>query len=829
MNIRKVLSKYKPLIIVIVLFLLVFSLRAEAVNLSAIPDEYKALYQDADGLPYFSEMDSYYNYRMTADYLDHGYLGDTKINGTSWDLHSYYPPGREATYSPLIVYTTAFIYKFINIFSNTPLTTVAFWVGAFIASLAVIPAYLFIRRITNDYGGITAAILVGMAPFYFSHTFAGFFDTDMFNMLLPIFTVWFFVESLKADNIKNRSIFAVLSAISLFLFSLAWEGWIYIFYLLIIGTVIYLLVSNYLLGYKTIKKPGEYGSKKEWFTDQPGIFALVVFTILSSILVLITSGLSGFLSSLLGPIGFTQLQSSVQVATAYPNVYISVSELQVPEIWDAINNVGGLVVFVFSLLGVLLLFLRLKIGKKEVKTAAKEIESEKKPRKKRKKRRRKNEKQKAQGTKKTGKKFVILDLKESEKKNYLFYGIMLSIWLLTTAYALTKGVRFSEAFALPVALSAGIFVGLMLEYVKGYVKNTSLQAVVMVILILAAVFVPVSSGYAISSSVVPGTNDPMVSSLNWIKDNTAPDTVITSWWDYGHLFAAIADRPVTFDGGTQNNPRAYWVGKALTTTNETLSAGILRMLSSSGDSGPNTVEVYTKNTGKSTEILNNILGVNKQAATTILTTNYGLTAEQAQNITQYTHPDNPAPDVLITSSDMVGKAGWWSYFGNWNFETNNSTGYTILEGQGIVVPNNETGLGNDTTIIISDNAVFAQITNDNITAGIINANQLQNQNMSTSQLVSKLSTGLQENSTLIAKPHKLIVMANNTIIQNETVSEEAIYSIVIVNKDGTLMTYVMNKELEDSVFTKLHILGGQGISQFTLGYEQPGVMVWKVV
>ena len=38
-----------------------------------------------------------------------------------------------------------------------------------------------------------------------------------------------------------------------------------------------------------------------------------------------------------------------------------------------------------------------------------------------------------------------------------------------------------------------------------------------------------------------------------------------------------------FDGGSQNTPRAYWVFKAFATDNETLSAGIMRMLSSSGD------------------------------------------------------------------------------------------------------------------------------------------------------------------------------------------------------------------------------------------------------
>jgi dolichyl-diphosphooligosaccharide--protein glycosyltransferase len=837
MNLQEALSKYRPIIIIVLLFLLAFSLRAEAVNLSTVSDESKALYQDANGIPYFSEMDSYFNYRMTEDYLDHGYLGDTKINGTNWDLHSYYPPGREAEYTPLIVYVTAFTYKFLNIFSQIPLTTIAFWIGAFIASLAVIPAYFFIRRVTNDWGGITAAILVATAPAYFSHTFAGFFDTDQFNMLLPLFTVWFFIESIRADDFKNRSIFAVLSAISLFIFSTAWEGWIYIFYLLIIATIAYLLVSNYLLGWKTIKKRDEYANSMEWFKDQSGIFAVVVFVVLSSILILISSGPSDYATSLLGPVGFTQLQASVQQTSSYPNVFVSVAELQVPSLLDAINNVGGIVVFVFSLLGLFLLLWRLKPRKKEDLEALKSNEESKKSnkdktRKRRskkhsKKRRREKPKDKP---KETEKKFIMPELKDKDKRDYLLYAILLSLWLLITAYALTKGVRFAEAFALPVSLSAGIFIGLMLGYVKGYIKTPNLQTVVMIILVLAAIFAPVYSAFAISVNVLPGTDDSMVNSLNWIKGNTSNNTVITSWWDYGHLFAAVADRPVTFDGGTQNSPRAYWVGKSLTTNNESLSVGILRMLSTSGDLGPLTMDNYTKSTGKSVEILNNILGVDKETALTILTTKYGLTLDQAQKIINYTHPDNPNPNLLITSSDMVGKAGWWTYFGNWNFQTNNSTAYSYVQGEGVVIPSNETGLSNNTTVIIANNAIIAEIIDNNITAGIVNVNQLQNQNMSTSELISQLITGLQGNSsTLVIKPHKLIVMQDNNITQNEIVSNGSAYSIVIVKNNGTYMTYLMNKELEDSIFTKLYLLKGQGVTQFILNYEQPGVFVWRVI
>ncbi len=219
--------------------------------------------------------------------------------------------------------------------------------------------------------------------------------------------------------------------------------------------------------------------------------------------------------------------------------------------------------------------------------------------------------------------------------------------------------------------------------------------------------------------------------------------------------------------------------------------------------------------------------MDKSTATTILTTNYGLTAEQSQNITQYTHPDNPAPNVLITSSDMLGKASWWTYFANWNFETNNSTGWNYLEGQAMVVPSNETGLSDNSTVLIANNGVFAYITNDNISAGIINVNQLQTQNMSSQQLVSELITGLQDNTTLVAKPHRLSVVMNNTLVQNDIVSEEGIYSIALVNDNGLLMAYVYNRELEDAMFTKLYIFKGQGLNQFKLAHEELGVQVWN--
>ncbi|WP_337972209.1 STT3 domain-containing protein [Methanobacterium petrolearium] len=378
MEANDILSKLKPIIIILVIFSLVFFLRAEAADIGGVPDNYKSYYQEETGLPYFSEMDSYYNYRLTSNFIEHGYLGDTIQNGTDWDLHSFFPPGRSAEYPPLIVWVTAFFYYLANLFGDYPLLAVSFWTPAVIASLCVIPAYLFVRRITNDYGGITAGVLVGVATFYFSHTFVGFFDTDMFNMILPLFVVWFFSESITATDNRKKMIYAVLAAFSMLVFSLAWEGWWYIFYLVVFVAIVYLLVSKYLFKMDSFKLWSEYSSKKQWLLEQPVLLPLIIFIVLSLVLMFMAWGSSLFTYYLIQPISATKLQAATHTAS-YPNVFISVGELQVPDISTVVVDVGGVIPFVCGIFGLCIIFWNLRIQKARAKGKSKPPKKDRKP------------------------------------------------------------------------------------------------------------------------------------------------------------------------------------------------------------------------------------------------------------------------------------------------------------------------------------------------------------------------------------------------------------------------------------------------------------------
>ncbi len=815
MEAKNILTKLKPIIIILVMFSLVFFLRAQAADINGVPDSYKSYYQEDSGLAYFSEMDSYYNYRLTENFVEHGYLGDTVKNGTDWDLHSYFPPGRTAEYPPLLIWITAFLYYLANLFGDYPLLVVSFWTPAIVASLCVIPAYLFVRKISNEYGGITAGVLVGVATFYFTHTYVGFFDTDMFAMLMPLLVVWFFSESITTTENRRKMLYAAYASIALLVFSLAWEGWWLTFYLVIVVAIVYMIVKFLfkkdtfkLWGEYSSKKQwlmeqllwGKYSSKKQWFMEQPILLTVIIFLVLSLVLIYIAWGNSMF-ASLLQPISATKIQAATQ-ASSYPNVFISVGELQIPNLSTVIVDVGGVIPFVFGLLGLGMIFWNLRIKKSKGKGAKGKTKPAKKERKPR--RGRKSRKRRQETAKETAKKDEIIETRLTpEKRNeYLYYGILFSVWLLITAYAFTKGVRFVEAFSLPISLCAGIFVGFLADYLKNYIKEPNYHVIAMAVVIILVCYVPVSSANTVANSVVPGTDDAMVNTLSWVKNNTAPNAVMTSWWDYGHLFATKADRGVTFDGGSQNNARAYWVGKALFTNNEALSAGILKMLATSGDSGYSTLENYTNSTGKTVEIMDKILVVDKTSAENIMTSQYGLTTEQARNVSQYTNPTNVTPDLLVTSLDMVGKAAWWSYFGSWNFSSGNSTNYIYSMAQA------NASSSNNVVNITGENNVTVQISGSNVTGGL--------------QVGKK-----------VMPPHRLIIVTNGTTAVNTVVNNESTFSILVYYQDNNLITVAMSKELEDSMFTRLFFMNGSGLTHFKLAHKEPAegiseVMVWNV-
>lgn len=889
MNSERIKTIAKVIAIIIVLISIAFVFRANAYNISAVPEDQKGIFIDDSGLPYFSEMDSYYNLRLTQNYIDNGHFGDILVNESiPWDNHSYGPPGRLASYTPLIAYVTSAFYDIANMFMNADLKEVAFWTGAIFASFSGIPAYILVRRITNDWGGISAALLVSLAPNYFLRTFAGFFDTDMFNVIFPLFAILFFLESIRSKNTKYQIIFAILSVASLAIFSLAWVGYIFYVALIIIFVIIYLILGK-LLKMNILESTKKYPNKLQWFVKQRELFTITLFIVGGFIGLVALNGFDAVLNSITGLVGATQIQALGQISNSYPNVYISVSELQIPNLLygginsaflansgGVINGIGGMFTFLCALFTLYIFGKRywdVRKIKSKYSSGGKLPKSQRKG--------------SLEERKKSSKISIPVNDALHIKKDSFLYLTFFGTWIILAIIAVAQGTRFIQVVILPFGICAGIFVGIGADYIKskwkdsdkndnkltvlaaglatlaaypiiiavsstgllnlnlavilgiglvlfilvlfyGLKKVNNLKRTVVVILLMFAVVSPIVAGaYQASASVVPGTDDAMWKSMEWINVNQSENTIISSWWDYGHMFAISAERRITFDGGSQNTPRAFWIGKALSTTNETLSVGILEMLGTSGDEAFMTLDKYTNDSGKSAEILEKTLGVPKEEAKTIMASQYKLTSSQIDNVIKYSHPDNPEPVILVASSDMIGKSHWWTYFGNWDFKKQNSTGYQYMQ--------------------FKELGTLAKVSNDVYKATIVNYKDASsrvetiitkgtgsNTTNAEVQMVYTNGSIIKDKDGKVYNPftvNRVMIIEEGQIVKNETVNETGDYFLLVFGSNGTYYSYVMNKELENAMFTKLFILGGFGQNSFELVKQENGafvVQLWKV-
>ena len=884
MNKNTILTISKSIIIILILLAVVFALKAPAADLNVLNDDIKGEYVDSSGLPYFSEMDSYYNLRLTQDYADHGYVGDQMINGSEWDMHRYAPDGNKINYELGIVYLTNWLHDVANsVFGgNYSIKEVAFWTGAIISTLAVIPAYIFSRRLTNDLGAIVATLLIVLAPNYFAHTFPGFFDTDMFYYIFSLFFIFFFVETIRADNIIWKVVFAVLSILSIGLFSQSWTGYIFYIGLMGIFSIAYLIACYF---FNIGDDKSDYPSKLSWLLHQDALLSIVILGIIGFAGLAIFKGIDGVFGIFGSLTGLLSLQSASRVVGGFPNVLVSVAEMQMPSLLGSgitsaflantngvVNGIGGISIL-FSGLIVLYVLVSRSFKFRSVKdvvrttgkpqkgnrlSAAKKIDNDRRF------------------------KLSLADLKFggnneilADKRLTVLYATLFVVWIVITALAVSRGSRFITTIVLPFALLTGIFVSFASDYVKnrleddrwlvvivclcGFLAALPLAAinnifgialflvilavgvvaiygikpnaatkvplkkyVVIAAIAIALVTPTVCGAYLTSETVVPGTSDSMWNAMQWINETQSNDTVITSWWDFGYLFEIAADKQVTFDGGSQTGSRAFWLGQAMTTDNLELSAGIFRMLDTTGERATEALVNITGDSGKSVHILIDILPKSSSDAQKTLVDKYNLNSQQAAYVVNFTHPENPRPVIFVASSDMLQKAGWWTYFGAWNFENQSSVNYNyyVPTSQVTVKPGQTGNLSILDSGGMDIRTVIERGTGNNTTAAHVEA-----LNSATGE---KLKLNDSEYNPL--KASNLIVIEDGYLMKNESIkgAEDGNFTLLLMGNSNQYTPILMSNELQNSMFTRLFLLGGAGQDVFTNVHSENGVMLYQV-
>jgi len=613
--------------------------------------------------------------------------------------------------------------------------------------------------------------------------------------------------------------------------------------------------------------------------------SIVTIGIVAFIGLAVFQGLDGVLGIFSRVTSLLNLQSASVVIGGFPNVLISVAEMQAPNMLGAgmnsmflantngaINGIGGIAIL-FA--GLIVLYILVSRAWKYRKVKPKQTSS--KPDK----GKRLSASRKLDDSRKF--KVSLTDLKFGgdneilgDKRLTVLYATLFVVWVLVTILAVTRGSRFITTLVLPFGLLAGIFVGYACDYIKNRFNNdkwltvailfcafltavplasiNTLYGVLIFVaisavglftiyalkdnsadkthiplkkyvlifaLVIALVSPSICGAWQTSDQVVPGTNDYMWNAMEWIDETQPKDTVITSWWDFGYLFEVAADRQVTFDGGSQSGERAFWLGQAMTTSDLQLSAGIFRMLDTTGTLADDYLTNITNEPGKTTSIIIDILPKTSSDALKTLTTKYNLTSDEAKQVVKYTHPKNPRPVIFVASSDMLQKAGWWSYFGAWDFNNQSSENYNYY------VPYDQV------TVKEGSSGKLEVLEDQGMTVNaVIERGHGNNTNAHIESVYTDSGEPIKVNGSEYnpLKASNQIIIENGQIIKNESIKgcSDGNYTLFVMGDNNQYTPILMSNNLTDSMFTKLYLLGGAGQDIFEPVHSESGVMLFNV-
>jgi dolichyl-phosphooligosaccharide-protein glycotransferase len=679
------------------------------------------------------------------------------------------------------------VYNLMHLFgSDVNVMGAVFLVPLLIVTLATIPAFFIGRKIGGNVAGVFAGIIVAINAPLLGRTPAGFSDTDAYNIFFPLLISWIFLEALDAKRKRSRLILAAFAGVLVGLFSSAWRGgWWTTFFFIIAAMGLYLVyrgVDNYQTSLKTT-----------WSALRKDEWAKKILTIGSLFVVVAAASVSFF-------IGFSKFIGSAAVAenvinlkdvkVLWPNVLTTVAEFNEPPLRAIIGQMGGNLMVGIAILGILLMvFLR------------------------------------------------------KDRKQKIFYAMLISIWFAGTLYAFSKGVRFSilmvPAFALAFGSGLGLAHNLLVTVGSKIRIPKYITSIVLIVLFSLLLLTPLRAANATALHEAPSMNDGWFNLLLEIRHDEA-DGIITSWWDFGHWFAAVAQKRVTFDGADQGK-RIYWVGKSLLTNDEEHSVGMLRMLNCGQNYAFYALDGYVEDTSRSIDILNRIIREDKATARTMLAQEQ-LSSEQVDHVLGWTHCDNLLPQYYITSEDMVGKASVWGHFGSWDFDRaemfnavkklDHTRGVNVLTGQFGQSLQDAEELYAEIQAKTGDGFIAEWPTYASGRAGCQRSGQ---QVQCSNGVVVDLNTmdvtlHMQGGS---GKPSSVVYVDGDDVVEKKFASPATELSVMLIPDGDSFSSIIAFREQASSMFSRLFFFQGHGLKYFkrfssTRTFNGQEVIVWKV-
>ena len=416
------------------------------------------------------------------------------------------------------------------------LETVTLYMPSIISSLVVIPMILIARLFNATIWGFFAALLGSIAWSYYNRTMTGYYDSDMFAAMAPMFVLYFFIASVKNFTLKSALYAALMIVIYPFLYD---QGRAVVFAMSVIY-FLYLLIyhRDEDTTYKSIMLVSLSTLPVYWFLASPYSYlvnALILIAAYSflqkrefekkQLYILSAISVIGFLyfgnvfSLILGKVAYYLSRGTDAEGLHFFQVNQTVREAgKIPFSVMANRISGSTIGVIVSLIGYVLLVIRYRP--------------------------------------------FILALP--------LIGIgVFSLW---------GGLRFT-VFAVPIAAMSAVY----LFYVLANFSDKKSFRYGMITLLTALMIYP-NITHIISYKIPTVFNAQEVAVLEKLDKIASDKDYTLAWWDYGYPIWYYSDTNTLIDGGKHGHDN-YIISKILNSTSQTQAANLARL----------SVETYEKN------------------------------------------------------------------------------------------------------------------------------------------------------------------------------------------------------------------------------------------
>lgn len=360
--------------------------------------------------PYLRNIDSYVFYRWMDEIVQNNGILPTTDTLVLSPNGFYRPPEWIYPY----YYISAYSYMTVNAFVNIQLWEFLIYFPPFLASLSVIPIYFIGKMLYDKKAGVIAAFIYVFDISNLSRSLGGDPDSDAIVILMSMLTMaaliftYKYASSAKSLN-KRLLMYSVITSVMLWIWYSTWAGYWYITWLFA-GFVVLRLIfdivknKNIHIGWKDTKYI---------------VISFLIYTLLSFALTIPSYGETKITSAIAGPIQFQSIKGE---ENQFPNVYVSVAELQQSggpkEIIERTSVVGGPLILISSF------FLMIYA-------------------------------------------LVYLLYSYYKKRQHLDTVLLLLVWFLGPFLATIVAVRFSILFSAPLAIGSGILLSKLIRMGTG--------------------------------------------------------------------------------------------------------------------------------------------------------------------------------------------------------------------------------------------------------------------------------------------------------------------------------------------------------------------------